>query len=122
MSRNKNDRNKVVPGTRSFCGGLVTTSKKCGTPTQSSENDNENSYWFGDVIIALTVDGELTIKSQQGRQLSKEFTSLNERICSADIEYSSIAFNSTFGQLALLDAELTDQAKIDILSMETFLQ
>ena len=100
----------------------VTKSKKCGTPTQSSENDNENSYWFGDVIIALTVDGELTIKSQQGRQLSKEFTSLNERICSADIEYSSIAFNSTFGQLALLDAELTDQAKIDILSMETFLQ
>ena len=26
MSRNKNDWNKVVPGTRSFCGGLVRTS------------------------------------------------------------------------------------------------
>lgn len=96
--------------------------KKCGTPTQSSQNDNENSYWFGDVIIALTVEGELTINSRQGRQLSKEFETLNERICSADIEYSSIAFNSIYGQLALFDAELTDRAKFEILSMETSLQ
>ena len=97
----------------------VAQSNKCVTPTQSSQNDNENSYWFGDVIIALTVDGELTIKSQQGRQLSKEFKTLNERICSADIEYSSIAFNSTYGQLALFDA---DRVKLEILSMETSLQ
>ena len=47
---------------------------------------------------------------------------MNERICSADIEYSSMAFNSTYGQLALFDAELTDRAKIEILSMETSLQ
>ena len=100
----------------------VSKSKKCCAPTQSSQNDNENSYWFGDVIIALTVDGELTIKSQQGGQLSKEFKTLNERICSADIEYSSIAFHSTYEQLALFDPESTDRAKIEILSMDTSLQ
>ena len=68
--------------------------------------------------MALTVDGAVTMKSPKGKQLSKDFKILNDELCSDNIEYSSMAFNSTFEQLALFDAEFTDQAKIEIFTMQ----
>ena len=94
-------------------------SEKCGTPNQSSQTDNENSYWFGDSLIALTNDGALTLKSPKGKQLSKDFKTLNEKVCSDDIEYSSMALNSTYQQMALFEADSTDQSKIEFFSMES---
>ena len=69
--------------------------------------------------MALTVDGDVTMKSPKGKELSKDFKILNEELCSDNIEYSSMAFNATYEQFALFDADFTDQAKIEIFSMQT---
>ena len=58
------------------------------------------------------------MKSPKGKQLSKDFKILNGELCSDNIEYSSMAFNATYEQLALFDAEFTDQAEIEIFTMQ----
>ena len=69
--------------------------------------------------MALTVDGAVTMKSPKGKNLSEDFKIFNTELCSDRIEYSSMAFNVTYEQLALFDAEFTDQAKIEFFSMQT---
>ena len=69
--------------------------------------------------MALTVDGAVTMKSPKGEKMTKDFKILNEELCSDTIEYSSMAFNATYEQFALFDAEFTEQAKIEIFSMQT---
>ena len=71
---------------------------------------------------ALTVDGSLTIKNLEGHDGAEHFKETNEKLCSEDVEYSSLAFNSKTGRLGIFQAESFEQPQIEIFSMKNFHQ
>ena len=62
------------------------------------------------------MDGALTVKSPGDEQDSEnsEFKTLNKKICSEAIEYSSMSFNSSNCKLALFEADSCDRIDIFI--------
>ena len=71
---------------------------------------------------ALTVDGSLTIKTLEGHRQAEHFKEANKELCSEEIEYSSLAFNSKIGRLAIFQAESFKQPKIEMFSIQNFQQ